>query len=634
MGCLMLLMLLTACYGPQRRQMLALLDEADSLNRAYAQLPSDTLLAAAADFFDRHGTPNEQLRAHYLLGCAYRDMGEAPQAIDCYLDAAACADTTAADCDFRTLGCVYSQMGDQYHLQLLFKNEAQARKSSCHFAELAGDTVGAISSINLLAASYILQNKGDSAETAIRKAMALYEEHGYKQRSLQSSNILMHLLSSQPSRRLELKTLIDRYDNECELFDEHHDLPPSKRQYYYYKGKYFESVGQLDSAEYYYRKVNRPGMSYVSLDPMYRGLLSVFQKRHQPDSIAKYAQLFCQANDSSIIIKDQEITAQMSASYNYYRIENESRTNEARAYRMWLWLVASIVAFAVFIAFAVFSFNVYRKKHKEREARLKREHLQVERRQQMLYLQKEEELQSLHQQDLDRLTQDYKGKQDSLRLAYEQEKARLEITHQQELDALRERQQKKQCELNARKQIIDIIDQELEQTKKKAEEYRSKYSQSLPVIADLEERILLLEQQLEQATSERDLGANLERSVEYTSSEIVSKIKQTLSHAQNKMSKRDVHELVKTTARFYPQLVNDLNTIQNISQKKMCVCILTALHVSPGDIARLSDVSPSVVSNCKSELNEKLFKEGKAGTLQINLSKRYRFFPCLPLPNT
>ena len=47
--------------------MLALLDEADSLNRAYAQLPSDTLLLEAADFFDRHGFANKQVRAHYLI---------------------------------------------------------------------------------------------------------------------------------------------------------------------------------------------------------------------------------------------------------------------------------------------------------------------------------------------------------------------------------------------------------------------------------------------------------------------------------------------------------------------------------------------------------------------------------------
>ena len=52
---LLLFVLLSACYSGQRSRMLALLDEADSLNRAYAQLPSDTLLLEATDFFDRHG---------------------------------------------------------------------------------------------------------------------------------------------------------------------------------------------------------------------------------------------------------------------------------------------------------------------------------------------------------------------------------------------------------------------------------------------------------------------------------------------------------------------------------------------------------------------------------------------------
>ena len=41
---LLAVLLLSACYSGQRREMLALLDEADSLNRAYAPLPSDSLL--------------------------------------------------------------------------------------------------------------------------------------------------------------------------------------------------------------------------------------------------------------------------------------------------------------------------------------------------------------------------------------------------------------------------------------------------------------------------------------------------------------------------------------------------------------------------------------------------------------
>jgi hypothetical protein len=51
------------------------------------------------DFFDRHGTANDQLLAHYLMGRAYHEQGEAPMALQYYQQAAECADTTAADCD-------------------------------------------------------------------------------------------------------------------------------------------------------------------------------------------------------------------------------------------------------------------------------------------------------------------------------------------------------------------------------------------------------------------------------------------------------------------------------------------------------------------------------------------------------
>ena len=99
-----------SCDSSSRRTtMLAVLDEADSLNRSYIPITSDSLLKEASDYFDSHGTPNERLRAHYLLGCAYRDMSEAPHAIETWQDAITCADTTAADCDYKSLGKVYSQ---------------------------------------------------------------------------------------------------------------------------------------------------------------------------------------------------------------------------------------------------------------------------------------------------------------------------------------------------------------------------------------------------------------------------------------------------------------------------------------------------------------------------------------------
>ena len=68
--------------------------KADAMNKAYVDMTTDSILKEVADYYDRHGSANEQMRAHYLLGCAYRDMGEAPMALQCYQDAVDKADTT------------------------------------------------------------------------------------------------------------------------------------------------------------------------------------------------------------------------------------------------------------------------------------------------------------------------------------------------------------------------------------------------------------------------------------------------------------------------------------------------------------------------------------------------------------
>ena len=68
-------------------------------------------------FFDDHGTPNDRLLAHYLLGRAYYEAGEAPMALECYQKAAEFADTTSKDCDYKQLCRVYAQIADIFYYQ-------------------------------------------------------------------------------------------------------------------------------------------------------------------------------------------------------------------------------------------------------------------------------------------------------------------------------------------------------------------------------------------------------------------------------------------------------------------------------------------------------------------------------------
>ncbi len=310
-------------------------------NKAYIPFTSDTLANDLVSYYDSYGTPNDRLLAHYLLGCVYRDLDEAPRAIECYLDAVNLADTTATDCDYNTLTVTYSQMAKLYDQQLLLSDEIEARRHACRYSYLDKDTAYAISQIEKTGDTYILMNKKDSAELLIKEARRLFQKYGYRQKALQTSLSLLYIYVRSSDRLPEAKRLIDQFESESNLFDSNHELPPSRHQFYSYKGKYYEGIGLLDSAEYYFRKIYRPKMTSVEKDPMYRGLLSVFEKRHQSDSIAKYAQLFCEANDSSIAIKDRDLTAQMASLYNYNRNQKiaEQEKEKSRNTRNLLFLV-------------------------------------------------------------------------------------------------------------------------------------------------------------------------------------------------------------------------------------------------------------------------------------------------------
>lgn len=87
---------------------------ADAMNKAYVDIKSDSILKEVVHYYDRHGSANERMRAHYLLGCAYRDMGEAPMALKCYQDAVEQADTTSKECNYSLMSKVYGQMGSLF----------------------------------------------------------------------------------------------------------------------------------------------------------------------------------------------------------------------------------------------------------------------------------------------------------------------------------------------------------------------------------------------------------------------------------------------------------------------------------------------------------------------------------------
>jgi len=188
-ACLLLLLTLAACTdGERMRRELAGLQ---ARNEAGSLLTNDSLALALTDYFDRHGTANEQMLAHYLLGRTYADMGEAPAALDAYHQAVECADTTSSDCDYRLLTRVHAQSTNIFYEQMMPYEMLSELDEMYSSAQKANDTLSWICAVEWKSIGYDLLGKTDSVKCSLLKAYEEYSDNGYQEMAVNCLPVLI-----------------------------------------------------------------------------------------------------------------------------------------------------------------------------------------------------------------------------------------------------------------------------------------------------------------------------------------------------------------------------------------------------------------------------------------------------------
>ena len=114
----------------QRMRRLLLLTNAQ--NKCDTVFRSDSIQRLLVDYYNNHGTANERMLAHYLLGRAYYDMGEMPMSLNAYQ--LALADTTGNEKNYYQLSRIYSQMANIYYHQNLLSDQIGCINKSVRYA--------------------------------------------------------------------------------------------------------------------------------------------------------------------------------------------------------------------------------------------------------------------------------------------------------------------------------------------------------------------------------------------------------------------------------------------------------------------------------------------------------------------
>ena len=358
-----------------RSRMSALLDRADSMNRAYIPMTDgiDSLLLEATHFYDRHGTANEQMRAHYLLGCAYRDKGEAPAALQSYQDAVDRADTLSSDCDYRRLMSVYGQMAEIFHAQNLPEDEIEICDKYGQLALKMQDTLLYIRNMELMVKPYYIMGDTASVLRVIEQVKQLYEKYGCHQEAVASNGVAISIALNRGQYTYACE-LMREIETESDLFQKDGEIAKGREIYYDFKGRYFIGIDQLDSAEYYMRKLSNYPQYTKSVC---RSMLSIYQLKRNTDSIVKYSRLYEDAVDTRNNAMRTDIVHQMSSLYNYQQFKKkaEKEEEEARQAKRRLWLTCVLVVLLlIFVSLYILD---YRKRKKEEMLRLYSDYLTV-----------------------------------------------------------------------------------------------------------------------------------------------------------------------------------------------------------------------------------------------------------------
>ncbi len=312
--CIFGLFLFAACSGGEdyERQ----LERFEEMNQKFQPIRSDSLIREVVEYYDHWWhSRNHRMRAYYMLGCAYRDMGNAPRALENYQKAASLADSTEGRF-LPALMRIHSQMCGLYAQQRLKKEMLTESEIAARFAWKTGDSESAL----ILESDYCHALYSDGMyEECIKEALELHAkfmEYGYRERALAVyANCVKSYLALKDYPHA--KEYLDLYQT-CSYFkDSPQKIHGGMSSLYLLKGQYYAGVGATDSAEYYFRKLlQQPDFENNQLLAT-KGLYQIYYMKGDVDSVMKYTQLYSEAKERNFDTVQSSATLQAKSLYDY-----------------------------------------------------------------------------------------------------------------------------------------------------------------------------------------------------------------------------------------------------------------------------------------------------------------------------
>ena len=332
------------------------------MNKMFVSLAGEEeAMLGVVGYYEEHGDADEKMESCLLMGSVYRDMGDAPMALEWFGKAVEHGNKGAKN--MTLLAKIHGQKAELFKKQHLFDNALTELDMMQNIANEMEDKDLLVNAYSYR--SSVLWGKGDYDSVIVvdRECsdllMSEYADTVRAARALYSS-VGCYIEKGEYGKALDVITFYEKYSN---LFDENGNIKKGKESYYNDKGDLYFKTGCLDSAETYYRKATASSvLNYRTLG--YYGLMETFNRVSNGDSIYKYSLLTCRSYSQYFDELQTNTVQQVEGTYNYdrYRLKSVEKELEAERSRNALIVVLGIIS--IIVIFTIMLWNKWKAKKK------------------------------------------------------------------------------------------------------------------------------------------------------------------------------------------------------------------------------------------------------------------------------
>lgn len=341
-----------------------------AMNKMYVSLAGEeSVMKCVVDYYEKHGSPDEKMEACLLLGSVYRDMGDAPQALE-WFDKAIIHGEKGND--KTQLAKIHGQKADLFIKQRLFEDALVEVDMMKDISQAVGEKSLQVNAMSIKSSvEYCLKRYESVINTYNEASDILLNDLRDTIRAafMAASSISSYLRLEEYDKAKDLMLF---YEQRSGLFSSDGEVVEGYESYYLDKGDLCVSLGLMDSSLVYYKKsleahdLGNVCMSNYKLAKVYEGL-------GVTDSAFKYAIIACNLSQKYFEELQSTEVQRMIVTHDYSNYKRNSevalqKSEYSQKKTKLVFIVATILIFVL----GLFVFKWKRYKEKELElSRLK-----------------------------------------------------------------------------------------------------------------------------------------------------------------------------------------------------------------------------------------------------------------------